>query len=113
VAATAAALKSSQNPRMSALTIHHDAEAGRFTTQVDGRQGEASYRLVHGPAGAVMHLVHTGVPAALQGRGIAADLVAAALAEARAQGWRVRPVSSYVRTYMRRHPETQDLLETA
>jgi predicted GNAT family acetyltransferase len=104
---------SSQNRAMTALTIHHDTEAGRFTTQVDGRQGEATYRLVNGPAGPVMHLVHTGVPAALQGRGVAADLVAAALAEARAQGWRVRPVCSYVRAYMRRHPETQDLLEPA
>lgn len=102
----------SQNPGMTALTIHHDAAAGCFTTQVDGRQGEATYRLVNGPTGPVMHLVHTGVPSALQGRGIAAELVAAALAEARAQGWRVRPVCSYVRAYMRRHPETQDLLET-
>jgi predicted GNAT family acetyltransferase len=101
------------NPRMGALTIHHDAEAGRFTTQVEGRQSEATYRLVSGPSGPVMHLVHTGVPSALQGRGIAAALVAAALAEASAQGWRVRPVCSYVRAYMRRHPETQDLLESA
>jgi predicted GNAT family acetyltransferase len=37
--------------------------------------------------------------------------VQAALAHARAQGWRVRPSCSYVRSYMRRHPETQDLLE--
>lgn len=104
---------SSQNPDMTALTIHPDAAAGCFTTRLDGGQGEASYRLVNGPAGPVMHLVHTGVPAALQGRGIAAELVAAALAEARAQGWRVRPVCSYVRAYMRRHPETLDLLESA
>ena len=50
----------------------------------------------------------------LHGRGdrpdSAAALVQAALAYARAQGLRVRPSCSYVRSYMRRHPETQDLL---
>lgn len=95
------------------LHIQHDSAAGCFTTEVDGRQSEATYRLVNGPSGPVMHLVHTGVPAVQQGRGIAAALVDAALAEARTQGWRVRPVCSYVRAYMRRHPETQDLLEPA
>jgi len=36
--------------------------------------------------------------------------VRAALAHARAAGWRVRPSCSYVASYMRRHPQTQDLL---
>jgi predicted GNAT family acetyltransferase len=89
------------------LDIHHDRSAGRFTAQVDGHLCEADYRLHDG----VMHLVHTAVPRALQGQGIAARLVDAALAEARVQGWRVRPVCSYVASHMRRHPETQDLLE--
>ena len=91
--------------------IEHDAAAGRFSTQVDGLSCEASYRLVDSGAGPVMHLLHTGVPPALAGQGIAARLVAAALAEARSQGWRVRPVCSYVQVYMRRHPETLNLLE--
>lgn len=98
---------------MTPFDIQHDADAGRFTTPLQGRQAEAVYRLVSGPAGPVMHLVHTSVPAAFQGHGIAAALVDAALAEARRQGWRVRPQCSYVRVYMRQHPETQDLLETA
>ena len=91
--------------------IEHDRAAGLFSTQVDGLLCEASYRLLDGTSGPVMHLVHTGVPPALAGQGIAARLVAAALAEARVQGWRVRPVCSYVQVYMRRHPETLDLLE--
>ena len=93
---------------MTNLDIDHDAVAGQFTTDVDGQRCEADYQLRHG----VMHLVHTAVPPMLEGRGIAAALVDAALAEARRQGWRVRPVCSYVQTYMRRHPDTQDLLET-
>ena len=61
--------------------------------------------------GPLLVLHHTEVPAALQGQGLAAQLVAAALAWAREQGLRVRPSCSYVAAYMRRHPETRDLLE--
>ena len=62
-------------------------------------------------AGGVMNIVHTEVPTQAEGRGVAAALVRAALAHARAEGLRVRPSCSYVRVYMRRHPDTQDLLE--
>ena len=92
---------------MNHLPIHHDPISQRFEATVNGLPCEASYRLVDG----VMYLVHTAVPRALAGRGIAAALVSSALAEARAQGWRVRPVCSYVRACMRRHPQNNDLLE--
>lgn len=89
-----------------ALTITHRPEIGRFETHVDGLRCEADYQL----DGQVMVMTHTGVPAALGGRGIAAALVQAALDHARAHGLKIRPVCSYVVTYMRRHPEAQDLL---
>jgi uncharacterized protein len=90
-----------------AIQIRHDATHETFEAFVDGRRaGEASYRL----AGAVMVMHHTGVDPALQGQGIAAALVQAALAHARAEGLTVRPLCSYVATYLRRHPEERDLL---
>jgi len=92
---------------MSDLTITHDRAAGRFQALVDGQRCVLDYQL----DGKLMQIVHTGVPGPLEGRGLAAQLVRAALAEARAQGWWVRPVCSYVRVYMQRHAETQDLLE--
>lgn len=90
------------------VNVIHETEQRRFFTHVEHQFCQARYVLLNG----TMHLTHTAVPAALQGRGIAATLVAAALAHARSQGWRVRPVCSYVQAYMQRHPETQDLLET-
>lgn len=87
--------------------IHHNPAASRFETTVDGLLCVADYRL----AGDTITLHHTEVPTGLEGRGIAAALVAAALAHARSQGWRVRPTCSYVASYMQRHPETLDLLE--
>ncbi len=56
-----------------------------------------------------MQMVHTGVHPSLQGQGIAAKLVVAALAHARENELRIDPVCSYVRVYMDRHPETADL----
>ncbi|HEV2220655.1 MAG TPA: GNAT family N-acetyltransferase [Casimicrobiaceae bacterium] len=90
----------------SGLTIAHNVAQRRFEVRGEGTLAHCDYRL----DGTVLQLVHTEVPAALGGRGIAAGLVAAALAWARAEGFSVIPVCSYVRTYMRRHPETSDLL---
>ena len=87
--------------------IQHNPAASRFQTTIDGQLCIADYRI----AGPVMTMPHTYVPRPLEGRGIAATLVAAALAHARAAGLRVRPDCSYVARYMRRHPETLDLLE--
>ncbi len=92
---------------MTDLLVTHDLAAGRFEAVVDGQRCVLDYRLVAG----VAHILHTEVPAALQGRGLAAALVQQVLAQVRALGWRVRPVCSYVRAYMQRHPETQDLLD--
>ena len=88
------------------LAITHRPEQGRFEVLVDGLRCECDYTL----QGDLMLVTHTGVPPQLEGRGIAAQLVRAALDHARGAGWRVRPLCSYVAAYMRRHPETKDLL---
>jgi uncharacterized protein len=86
--------------------VHHPAQSA-FVADVDGAQALCSYRR----QGDTLVLHHTEVPPALQGRGLAAALVQAALAWARERRLVVRPVCSYVAAYMRRHPETQDLLQ--
>lgn len=86
--------------------VVHNAGAQRFETRVDGHLSLAEYRLSDG----VMHMTHTEVPPALQGRGIAAALVAQALAHARAHGLKINPQCSYVRAYMQRRPDTHELL---
>jgi uncharacterized protein len=91
---------------MAPLHVTHNAAASRFEAEVDGRLAVCAYR----SAGNVLLLTHTEVPPAAQGRGIAAELVRATLDWARAEGRRVRPLCSYVAAYMRRHPETRDLL---
>ena len=87
-------------------TVVHNAAARRFEVELGSAVAVCDYRLNDG----VATLHHTEVPDALQGRGIAADLVASALAWARAESLKVRPSCSYVASYMQRHPETADLI---
>jgi hypothetical protein len=86
--------------------VVHDPARQAFVLALDGAEAVCAYR--RADPWLVLH--HTEVPPALQGRGLAAVLVQAALAWAREQGLGVRPTCSYVAAYMRRHPETQDLL---
>lgn len=88
------------------LNIVHKPEIGRFEAIVDGLPCEADYQL----DGHIVRMTHTGVPRELEGRGIAAALVKAALTWAREQGYKVVPLCSYVRTYVRRHAEWQDIV---
>ena len=89
-----------------AVEILHDPGNGRFEAMVDGHRCELVYHLAEG----LMSIVHTGVPSDVGGRGIAAQLVAAAFATARARGWKVRPGCSYAALWAQRPPDVADLL---
>ena len=88
------------------FAVEHLIERGRFQAVIEGATCVADYRL----EGGVMIITHTEVAPRLQGRGIAAALVQAALVHARDHGLMVSPLCSYARAYMQRHPDTQALL---
>ena len=97
-------------------TVSHDPGARRFTTEVDGRRAQLDYML----AGRNMTITHTGVPPEIGGRGIAAELMSAALSAARTAGWSVTAACSYAAAYMAKHPQesaeqhhVDDLLDEA
>lgn len=89
-----------------AVEVRHNEAASRFEATVDGLVSVAGYHR----DGNVLRMYHTEVPAALEGRGIAGQLVRAAFAYATAHGLSIDPRCSYVRAYMQRHPETHALL---
>jgi len=93
-------------PMRTRVAITHNQAASRFEADVDGHLAVCVYRQSDG----LLLLTHTEVPPAAQGRGVAAALVHEALAWARREGLRVRPLCSYVSAYIRRHPETADLV---
>jgi uncharacterized protein len=80
---------------------------GRYVIALaPGAEAEMTYRKA--PDGTIT-IDHTGVPPAFEGRGIAARLVKAAIADARSEGFKIIPVCSYVVAQFRRHPEWADL----
>ena len=80
----------------------------RFELDVDGQRSIAAYEI----DGDVITFTHTLVPESLQGRGIGSQLVAAGLAAARSHRQAVVPRCEMFAAYMKKHPETQDLLAT-
>lgn len=78
----------------------------RFEVEVEGQLAVAEYRL---PEGSIL-FSHTEVPESLEGRGVGKALVLAGLQAARDRGLKVIPVCVFFATYMKRHPETHDLL---
>ena len=81
--------------------INHDPSGHRFTTEVEGNRAQLDYAL----AGRHMTITHTRVPPEIGGRGIAAELMSAALSTARAAGWSVTAACSYAAAYMAKHPQ--------
>ena len=85
----------------SEVNVMHERARERFSARVEGQDCELDYHLEDG----VMTILHTGVPAQVGGRGIAAALTKAAFEWAREQGYKVRPACSYAAVFARRHPE--------
>ncbi len=91
------------------VEVVHNENAQRFEVQQDGALAELDYRR----AGNQIIFTHTGVPGDLEGRGIGSALAKAGLAYARANGLEVVPLCPFVRSYIERKPEYQDLVSKA
>jgi predicted GNAT family acetyltransferase len=86
--------------------VRNNVAASRY--ELDTEKGIA-FSEYHMRDGAIV-FTHTVVPKALEGLGIASRLTVGALADVRAQGLKVISNCPFVRAYMQRHPEVQDLL---
>ena len=86
------------------MTVRHNAAAGRY--ELDAPHGLAI--AVYRQQGNSRVFTHTEVPPADEGKGIAAEVVRAALDDSRTQGFKIVPACSYVVAFMRRHPEYRD-----
>jgi uncharacterized protein len=89
------------------ITRHEGDSAGEYRAEVAG--SEHVGRLTWVRRGTARVAEHTLVPPEIGGRGVAAALVAALVADARAQGFGIVPECSYVAAAFKRHPEWSDL----
>ena len=85
--------------------IDNSAEQ-RFELAEGGYTAVASYRL----EGDKISFTHTVVPEEIEGQGVGSRLIQAALDRVREKGLKVEPLCYFVKGYIERHPEYQDLL---
>ncbi len=89
------------------ITRHEEGRFGEYRAHVAGSDQIGRLTWVEQNGARVAE--NTLVPQEIGGRGVAADLVDALVADAREQGFKVKPVCSYVVAKFDRHPEWADL----
>lgn len=89
------------------ITRHGSEAAGEYHAHVE--DSDKIGRLTWVQHGNVRAAEHTLVPPELGGRGIAGKLVDALIDDARSQGFKVKPVCSYVVKAFEKHPEWAEL----
>jgi predicted GNAT family acetyltransferase len=89
-------------------TVTDNVANHRFEMIVDGETAFLDYAFANGR----LALIHTEVPQALEGHGVAGALVRSVLNEARTKGLQILPRCEFVTEYIRRHPEFSDLVAT-
>ncbi len=77
----------------------------RYELAVDGHTAVSYYKVTDG----VVTFMHTEVPAELGGKGIGSKLIAGALDLVRADGLKVVALCPFVKAFLDKHPEYQDL----
>ncbi len=88
------------------VVVKDNPDESQYEAEIDGHLAFVEYQLSRDR----IIFIHTEVPEALSGRGIAAKLAQTALDDSRARGRAVIPLCSYIAAYIRRHPEYTDLV---
>jgi uncharacterized protein len=87
--------------------VVNNVEGHQFEIRVDDRVARLKYEI----SGGTIDLIHTEVPAALGGQGLADQLARAALEYAAQHSLRVIPTCPFVRAFLKRHGEYAKLTE--
>ncbi|MFC9972152.1 GNAT family N-acetyltransferase [Spirillospora sp. NPDC127200] len=87
--------------------VTNNADQSRYEIHVDGEPaGFAEYRT---RAGAVV-FTHTEVEPAYEGKGVGGALARGALDDVRAQGAKAVPLCPFIKGWIDKHPDYQDLV---
>ena len=90
------------------ITREDTPKGGRYATVINGDEAEMTYSR----AGATRIIIdHTGVPDSMRGTGVGKQLVAAAVADARAEGYKIIPLCPFAKATLEKHPEWQDVVQ--
>jgi predicted GNAT family acetyltransferase len=88
------------------VAVGDNTSANRYEVQIGKYLAVMTYQRTPGQ----ITFIHTVVPSALAGHGIADKMASHVLEEARAAGLAVIPRCPFVAAYIQRHPEYRDLV---
>lgn len=84
------------------VTREVDGAHGRYVIRKDGEEAELTYRIT---SPTLVTADHTGVPDSFRGTGAGLALVTRLVADARAEGFKIRPLCPFVNATRKKHPE--------
>ncbi len=94
---------------MSDVVVTDNPDEHRYEARIgDGLAGIAAYRLSEG----AITFTHTEVMPEFEGQGIGGALARHALDDARRRGLGVVPRCPFIRAWIERHPDYQDLVQS-
>ena len=96
---------------VSNVEVVHIPEAERYEIHVDGQV--AGFTEAHPRGDGVVLFPHTEIDDAFEGQGLASTLVTGALDDIRRRGMRIVVTCPYVRRFLQKHPEYQELVDEA
>ena len=97
-----------QGQATSQIGVFDDPENHAYVIKVDGqRAGKAVYHI----RGGRYFFVHTEVDSEFEGKGLGSQLVQFALEDVKLKEGSVVPICPFVRAYIKRHPEYDELID--
>jgi uncharacterized protein len=88
------------------IEVTNNSQQQQFEVKADGEMAVLQYRFHEGQ----IWLMHTEVPAQLEGKGIASQLAHYGLEWASANQLKVKVLCPFVAIYLKRHPEYLDIV---
>lgn len=89
------------------LPLRVNSADQRFELDVEGYTAFIEYDLDD----RTLALIHTEVPPELGGKGVGAAIVEKTLRYAKEHSYSIVPICPFVQTYLKRHPEWNEILE--
>jgi predicted GNAT family acetyltransferase len=89
------------------INVIHNMEHNSFEVHLDSYTAQLNYRM----SGDTIIFTHTGVPSALEGRGIGSLLVKTGLEYAKNNKLKIQSLCWFVDKYIMRHTEYQQLVK--
>lgn len=86
----------------------NNKEQKRYELHVDGYLAIAEY-IINNEG--VVYMTHTETPVALEGRGVASELIEKSLQDIKEQGQKVFPLCPFVIAYIKKYPEWISLVK--